>query len=147
MAHRAFETVHATAIWLFRSCITIYNCSQLARTRIYSHHWYVSGSWNMVPKVFLYVQNPCRSLSTGRQLTTSSTGATGYIGGDALYALFKAHPDWEYTCIVRNAGKGAKIAAAYPKVRLVYGNLDSTDLLEEEAGKADIIYRTVFEVH
>ncbi len=76
-------------------------------------------------------------------LTTSSTGATGYIGGDTLYALFKAHPDWDYTCIVRNADKGAKVAAAYPKVRLVYGTLDSIDLLEEEAGKADIIYRTV----
>lgn len=59
-----------------------------------------------------------------------------------LYALYKAHPDWEYTCIVRNADKGAKIAAAYPNIRLVYGSLDSTDLLEEEAGKADIIYST-----
>jgi hypothetical protein len=74
----------------------------------------------------------------------SRTGATGYIGGDALYALFQAHPDWQYTCIVRNADKGAKVAAAYPKVRLVYGNLDSTELLEEEAGKADLIYRKPF---
>jgi hypothetical protein len=62
---------------------------------------------------------------------------------DLLYALFKAHPDWEYTCIVRNAEKGAKIAASYPKVRLVYGTLDSVDLLEEEAGRADIIYRNI----
>lgn len=36
------------------------------------------------------------------------------------------------------------MAAAYPKVRLVYGTLDSTDLLEEEAAKADIIYRNRF---
>lgn len=75
----------------------------------------------------------------------SSTGATGYIGGDALFALVEAHPDWEYTCLVRNPDKGAKVAAIYPKVRLVYGTLDSTDLLEEEAGKADIVYRTKIE--
>jgi hypothetical protein len=45
--------------------------------------------------------------------------------------------------MVRNADKGAKVAASYPKVRLVYGTLDSVGLLEEEAGKADIIYRNV----
>lgn len=77
----------------------------------------------------------------------SRTGATGYIGGDLLYALFQAHPGWEYTCLVRNADKGAKVAAAYPKVRLVYGTLDSIELLEEEAGKADIIYRMTFLLH
>ena len=82
----------------------------------------------------------------GRIIDKSRTGATGYIGGDALYALFQAQPEWEYTCIVRNADKGAKVAAAYPKVRLVYGSLDSTDLLEEEAGKADIIYRMVLPI-
>jgi hypothetical protein len=42
LAHRllaiVLDTPDATAIWLFRSCITIYNCSQLARTRIYSHY-------------------------------------------------------------------------------------------------------------
>ncbi|KAF7514252.1 hypothetical protein GJ744_000022 [Endocarpon pusillum] len=77
----------------------------------------------MAPKVFL-------------------TGATGYVGGNVLFALVEAHPDWEYTCLVRNADKGAKVAASYPKIRLVYGTLDSTDLLEEEAGKADIVYHT-----
>lgn len=42
--------------------------------------------------------------------------------------------------MVRNAEKGAKIAALYSKVRLVYGSLDSIELLEEEADEADIIY-------
>jgi hypothetical protein len=45
--------------------------------------------------------------------------------------------------MVRNSDKGAKVTAVYPKVRLVYGTLDSTDLIEEEAGKADIIYSTL----
>lgn len=69
------------------------------------------------------------------------TGTTGYIGGDALYRINEAHPDWEITCLVRNSEKGSKVAAQYPKVKLVYGDLDSADVIEEEAKKADIVYR------
>ena len=68
------------------------------------------------------------------------TGTTGYIGGDFLYLVSEKHPDWEITALVRNSDKGAKVAAAYPKARLVYGDLSSTDLIEEEAAKADIVY-------
>jgi N-acetyl-gamma-glutamylphosphate reductase len=50
-----------------------------------------------------------------------STGATGYIGGDALYAVASTYPDLEITALVRSSDKGAKVAAKYPKVRLVYG--------------------------
>ncbi|KAH0288387.1 NAD(P)-binding protein [Aureobasidium namibiae CBS 147.97] len=67
------------------------------------------------------------------------TGATGYIGGDALYAIVKAHPEYEITALVRNSDKGAQVAVEYPKVKLVYGNLDSSDLLEEESKKADVV--------
>jgi nucleoside-diphosphate-sugar epimerase len=74
------------------------------------------------------------------RLIISSTGVTGYIGGDALYVFQKAHPEWEITCLVRNSDKGAKVAAQYPKIRLVYGELDSADLIAEEAKKADIVY-------
>lgn len=64
---------------------------------------------------------------------------TGYIGGDALYAVANAYPDLEITAIVRNSDKGALVAAQYPKIRLVYGDLDSAQLLIEEASKADIV--------
>ncbi|KAK3696893.1 hypothetical protein LTR37_017723 [Vermiconidia calcicola] len=67
------------------------------------------------------------------------TGATGYIGGDALYAIAHAHPDYEITCLVRNSDKGATVAAEYPSIKLVYGDLDNADLLEAEAKKADIV--------
>ncbi|CAG8970805.1 hypothetical protein HYALB_00001592 [Hymenoscyphus albidus] len=70
------------------------------------------------------------------------TGTTGYIGGDLFYALEKAHPDYEYTAIVRNSEKGAPVAAAYPKVRLVYGTLDDSELLEKESAAADIVIHT-----
>lgn len=67
------------------------------------------------------------------------TGATGYIGGDALYAVANTYPDLEITALVRNSDKGAKVAAQYPKIRLVYGTLDSSDLLSTEASNADIV--------
>ncbi|GME33731.1 NAD-dependent epimerase/dehydratase [Neofusicoccum parvum] len=66
-------------------------------------------------------------------------GVTGYIGGDALYAISKAHPEYEWTCLVRNSDKGALVAKQYPKVRLVYGDLDSSELITKEAAKAEIV--------
>ena len=53
----------------------------------------------------------------------------------------QSHPEWEITAMVRNSGKGAKVASQYPGVRLVYGDLDSTDIIVEEAKNADIVYR------
>ncbi|KAH7355009.1 hypothetical protein BKA65DRAFT_452177 [Rhexocercosporidium sp. MPI-PUGE-AT-0058] len=70
------------------------------------------------------------------------TGATGYIGGDVMYAFHKSHPEYEYTALVRNSDKGAQVAASFPSVRLVYGTLDDSKLLEEESSKADIIIHT-----
>lgn len=66
-------------------------------------------------------------------------GATGYVGGDALYAIANTYPDLSVTALVRNSDKGAKVAARYPKIRLVYGDLDDADLLKKEASQADIV--------
>jgi uncharacterized protein YbjT (DUF2867 family) len=75
------------------------------------------------------------------------TGATGYIGGDALYAIVEAHPEYEITALVRNSDKGAQVAKDYSKVQLVYGDLDSTDVITEESRKADIVCRELYQVH
>lgn len=69
------------------------------------------------------------------------TGSTGYIGGDAMYAIATAHPEYEITALVRNSDKGAKVAAKFPNVKLVYGDLDSVDVLERESRAADIVCR------
>ena len=53
----------------------------------------------------------------------------------------QAHPDYDITCLVRNSDKGAQVASHYSRVKLVYGDLDSAELLEKEAKKADIILR------
>ncbi|KAE8372033.1 hypothetical protein BDV26DRAFT_274936 [Aspergillus bertholletiae] len=66
------------------------------------------------------------------------TGASGYIGGDVLYALHEKHPDYDIAVLVRDADKGAKISQAYPRVRVVQGELDSI-AAEEEAQSADVV--------
>ncbi|KAF2672034.1 NAD dependent epimerase/dehydratase family protein [Microthyrium microscopicum] len=66
-------------------------------------------------------------------------GATGFIGGDALYAIEKAYPDADITCLVRNSDRGAVVAKTYPKVKLAYGSLDDYDIIKEEASKASIV--------
>lgn len=68
------------------------------------------------------------------------TGASGYVGGDALYVIYNKHPEWQYTALVRTEEKAKQLTAKFPNISIVYGSLDSADLLEEEAKKADIIY-------
>lgn len=41
------------------------------------------------------------------------TGATGYIGGDALYVIAQAHPEYELTCLVRNSDKGVSFTSTW----------------------------------
>lgn len=43
---------------------------------------------------------------------------------------------------MRGQEKGAKVAAAYPQARLVYGTTDDVDLIAEEASKADIVFHS-----
>ncbi|ODH21375.1 hypothetical protein ACO22_05672 [Paracoccidioides brasiliensis] len=73
-------------------------------------------------------------------LTKPRTGATGYIGGDAFFQINQAHPEWEFTALVRNKQKGELVTSKYPNTKLVYGDLDTAEILEEEAKKADIVY-------
>lgn len=74
-------------------------------------------------------------------LLLSSTGASGYIGGDGLYAVANAHPDWVFSALVRNKEKAAVVSSKYPNIRIVHGDLDSSELIEEEVKKADIVFR------
>ncbi|KAL1857631.1 hypothetical protein Daus18300_010271 [Diaporthe australafricana] len=70
------------------------------------------------------------------------TGITGYTGGDIFHVLEKAHPDFEYSLLVRNESKAAPVKEKYPNVRIVYGSLDDSKVLEEEASKTDILIHT-----
>ncbi|KAK5125459.1 hypothetical protein LTR85_000568 [Meristemomyces frigidus] len=67
------------------------------------------------------------------------TGVTGYIAGDATHALYEAHPEYEYAALVRTQEKADIVKKAFPSIRTVLGNLDDSDVLKEEAAKADIV--------
>ncbi|KAF4822692.1 hypotheticall protein [Colletotrichum siamense] len=67
------------------------------------------------------------------------TGATGYIGGDFLYVAYHSHPEWSFSALVRSQEKATILQEAFPNVRPVFGDLNSTDVLREEASTADIV--------
>ena len=66
---------------------------------------------------------------------------TGYIAGDALHVLYEKHPDYEYVALVRTQEKADLVKKAFPNVRIALGNLDDSDLLKDEASKADVVLR------
>ncbi|KAL2073862.1 hypothetical protein VTL71DRAFT_11188 [Oculimacula yallundae] len=70
-----------------------------------------------------------------------ATGTTGYVGGDILHVLLETFPWWEQhiTCLARSRSRGAALSAAYPKLKVVYGDLEDAGLIEEESSKADIV--------
>lgn len=68
------------------------------------------------------------------------TGATGYIGGDLLYQLStSSNSKYSISALVRTESKVTEVAKAYPNVRVVKGDLDDLNLVEEEARNADIV--------
>lgn len=66
---------------------------------------------------------------------------TGYVAGDALYALNEKHPDYEYSVLVRTQEKADTVKKAFPNVRIVLGGNDDSEVLKEEAAKADVVLR------
>ncbi|KAL2210611.1 nucleoside-diphosphate-sugar epimerase [Sarocladium strictum] len=70
------------------------------------------------------------------------TGATGYIGGDALFLLSQQHPDSEFSLLVRSEDKAKKVQEQYPNARIVLGGLDDSKAIREEAAWADIVVHT-----
>ncbi|KAH7486972.1 Uncharacterized protein HZ326_4282 [Fusarium oxysporum f. sp. albedinis] len=88
-------------------------------------------------KIFLSVSQIYYSAAT---LTgVHRTGGTGYIGGDVLSAIVEAHPDYEITCLARNAEKAGLLNSRYPFLSTIVGDLDDSHLLAEQAVKADIV--------
>ncbi|TVY45739.1 hypothetical protein LSUB1_G000403 [Lachnellula subtilissima] len=69
------------------------------------------------------------------------TGATGYVGGDVLHTLLQSHPTWEtnITCLYRTPSSINKLTTTYPAIKTIQGTLESTQILEDEAAKADIV--------
>lgn len=62
-----------------------------------------------------------------------------------MNAIYEAHPELEYTLVVRNGQRANLVREKYHQdnVRVVYGTESApyTDVLEQEASKTDIILR------
>lgn len=56
-----------------------------------------------------------------------------------MHEIVQSHPEYDISCLVRDSDKGAQVASQYSKVRLVYGDLDDVELLENEARNADVV--------
>lgn len=65
------------------------------------------------------------------------TGATGYTGGTVLNTLVTAHPEYDITVLLRKPI--ASFSDAYPGVKVLLGDFDSTELLKEAASNAEIV--------
>lgn len=71
------------------------------------------------------------------------TGATGYIGGEALYQLLNCLTNYEVTALVRSQEKADKLKrATNNKVETVIGDLDDLELIQEQVCRNDIIINT-----
>ncbi|KAF4974551.1 hypothetical protein FZEAL_8575 [Fusarium zealandicum] len=67
------------------------------------------------------------------------TGATGYIGGQVLHQLAGSHPEYAITALIRDSQAAERIADAFPQIKTVVGDLDDSDLIEQEASQASIV--------
>ncbi len=55
--------------------------------------------------------------------------------------VYKAHPDYDYTLLVRDEKRGEPIQAKYPTVKFVYASLENSDAVRGAAAAADIVIR------
>ncbi|KNG88522.1 hypothetical protein ANOM_003243 [Aspergillus nomiae NRRL 13137] len=67
------------------------------------------------------------------------TGATGYIGGDVLFALTQACPASNISALVRSQTRASQLTNKFPSVTTVIGDLDSTAKITSEASEADVV--------
>jgi nucleoside-diphosphate-sugar epimerase len=66
---------------------------------------------------------------------------TGFVGGTTFSILHETQPEYDYTLYTRNQDRAKVIAENFPDVKFVYGDLDSVDVIEKAASKADVVVR------
>ncbi|KDR74322.1 hypothetical protein GALMADRAFT_250148 [Galerina marginata CBS 339.88] len=75
------------------------------------------------------------------QNTIFLLGATGYLGSQFLILLSRRPARFHVVALVRNPSpwKEAKLKSIYQDLTIVEGNLDDSDLIEEEAARAKYV--------
>lgn len=74
------------------------------------------------------------------KLTRYRTGATGYVGGEALVHLARASGNHVIRCLVRDQQKADAVSKVSSKIQAVIGDLDDADLVKKEASGADVVF-------
>lgn len=93
-------------------------------------------------RVFMYVDSELAVTASPLDSNpASSTGATGYIGGDVLAQLQTQYPEMVARVLVRTEDNAKRIQDRYPSVQPIQGSLSDTTLLQNESANADIIIR------
>jgi hypothetical protein len=65
---------------------------------------------------------------------------TGWVGSTATHTIAKAHPDYEWTVLLRNEAKPAQVKKILGNARIAIGGFDSHDVIASEAATADIVF-------
>lgn len=86
-------------------------------------------------------------MSTGYGSARKANIQQGYIGGTAFAQLYKAHPDYDYTLLVRNEERAKPVREQYQNVKFAYGGLDDSEVVEKAAAEADIVVRMFGTLH
>ena len=66
-------------------------------------------------------------------------GATGFVGATVYDLIYAKHPEYDYTALVRTKEKADELVAHYPLTRVLVGDLNDPQLIESEAGQANIV--------
>ena len=88
----------------------------------------------------LHVSRITSSIAEDHVSLSSSTGATGYIGGSALNKVIELYSDLEITALLRSPTEA--FTKRYPQVKIVKGTFHELELIEKASEEADIIIRT-----
>ncbi|KAK5059678.1 hypothetical protein LTR84_009561 [Exophiala bonariae] len=67
------------------------------------------------------------------------TGATGYIGGEVLHQVATLRPNVKISALNRDSAKASILRKAYPDIEIIPGDLDNTEVIENEAKGADVV--------
>ncbi|KAM0296805.1 hypothetical protein ACHAO9_000451 [Fusarium lateritium] len=74
---------------------------------------------------------------------TLLTGVTGFVGGTSFSKIHDTYPDYNYTLYIRNKERAKVIADKYTDVKFVYGNLESTDVIEKVASEVNLVVQSI----
>ncbi|KAI4641177.1 hypothetical protein J4E93_008056 [Alternaria ventricosa] len=69
-----------------------------------------------------------------------AVGITGWVGNASAHAIAAAHPEYEWTVLIRNKAKEESVKKFLPQgTRFVIGDFDSHDVISSAAAAADIV--------